>query len=171
MDDRIDLRYLLAEGDVQGGGDQVRDAERDRQGGAVRDRRTEDIFEQARDRRLAEEADAERGHGDSELAGGQVLVDAIDLFERERGAAAAGVAELLNPSLRGAHECELRGDEESVQRDQNGDAEQEQELGHLRPLSREARAELVAARRGPPGACAKAPFLCLLRGGSSSLMR
>ena len=52
----------------------------------------------------------------------------------ERGAAAAVVAELLDASLRGAHERELRGDEESVQGDQNGDAEQKQELGHLRPL-------------------------------------
>ena len=67
------------------------------------------------------------------------------------------VAQLLDASLRGAHERELRGDEESVQSDQNGDAEQEQELGHLRPVACQARAWK--------------PFLCLLRGGSSSLMR
>ena len=63
----------------------------------------EQVLEQARDRRLAEEADAERGHRDAELAGRQVLVDAVDLREHERGAAAALVAHLLDarPRVRG----------------------------------------------------------------------
>ena len=81
----------------------------------------------------------------------------FDLPEDERGTAPAFVAELLDASLRRAHERELGRDEQSVQGDQNGDAEQEQDLGHLRPCSCEARAGK--------------PFLCLLRGGSSSLMR
>ena len=53
----------------------------------------------------------------------QVLVDPVDLLEHERGAAAAVVAKLLDASLRRAHQRELRGHEESVQADQNGDAE------------------------------------------------
>jgi hypothetical protein len=81
----------------------------------------------------------------------------LDLLEDERGAAAPLVAQLLDASLRRAHERELRGDEDPVQGDQNGDAEQKQDLGHLRPLA--------------CGARAWRPFVCLLRGGSSSLMR
>jgi hypothetical protein len=123
MNDRVDLRHLLAEGDVQRGRDQVGEAERDRQRCVVRDRRAEHVLEQARDRRLAEETDAQRGHRDAELARGQVFVDPVDLLEHERGAAAAIVAELLDASLRGAHQRELRGHEESVQGNQNGDAE------------------------------------------------
>jgi hypothetical protein len=72
----------------------------------------------------------------------------VDLGEHECGAAPALVAEGLDAALAGAHERELRGDEEPVQGNQHGYAEQEQELGHLRP-----------------------GFLLLLRGGSSSLMR
>jgi 4a-hydroxytetrahydrobiopterin dehydratase len=79
VDDREDLRHLLAERDVQRRGDQVGDAERDRQRGAVGDRRAEGVLEQPRDRRLAQEADAERGHRDAELTSRQVLVDALDL--------------------------------------------------------------------------------------------
>jgi hypothetical protein len=64
---------------------------------------------------------------------------------------------LLDASLGCAHQRKLGGDEEAVQTDEHGDAEQEQELGHLRPSACEARAG--------------EPFVCLLRGGSSSLMR
>jgi hypothetical protein len=72
----------------------------------------------------------------------------LDLLEDERRAPPPFVAERLDASLRRAHERELRGDEESVQGYQNGDAEQEEQLGHRRPS-----------------------FIWLLRGGSSSLMR
>ena len=41
--------------------------------------------------------------------------------------------QLLDAPLRRAHEGELGGDEQAVQRDQNGYAEQEQQLGHRRP--------------------------------------
>jgi hypothetical protein len=157
VDDRVDLRHLLAEGDVEGGRDQVGERERDRQRRAVRDRRAERILEQLRDRGLAEEPDAQRGHRDPQLARGQVFVDALDLLEDERGTSASLVAELLDPSLRRAHERELGGDEDAVQSNQNGYAEQEQDLGHLRPLSCWGRTVRS--------------FVCLLRGGSSSLMR
>jgi hypothetical protein len=122
--DRVDLRHLLAECDVERRGDQVGERERDRERRAVRDRRAERVLEQRRDRRLAQEADSQRGHGDAELAGGEVLVDVLDLLEDERGAPAALVAQLLEPPLRRADEGELRRDEESVQGDQDGDAEQ-----------------------------------------------
>ena len=90
----------------------------------------ERLLEQRGDRRLAEEADAERGHRDAELAGGQVLVDLVDLLERERGAAHAVVAHLLEPRLTRAHEAELRRHEEAVGGDQHQHSEQEQEFCH-----------------------------------------
>src|SRR6185312_9767688 len=99
VDDRVDLRNLLAEGDVERGGDQVRQRQGDRQRRTVRDRRAERVLEQLRDRGLAEEADAQRGHRDAELARRQVLVDVLDLLEDERGAAATLVAQLLDAPL------------------------------------------------------------------------
>ena len=72
----------------------------------------------------------------------------LDLLDDERGAAAPLVAELLDAALRGADERELGGNEQPVQRDQDGHAQEEEQLGH----------------RGPS-------FIWLLRGGSSSLMR
>jgi hypothetical protein len=63
------------------------------------------------------------GHRDAELAGRQVLVDVLDLLRDERRAAATLFDQLLQASLRRAHERELGGDEEPVQRDQHGDAE------------------------------------------------
>ena len=84
--DRVDLRHLLADRDVQRGGDEVGDAERDRQGrrraGSVS---PSGVLEQAGDGRLAHEADAQRGHRDAELAGRQVLVDALELQRRRAG--------------------------------------------------------------------------------------
>ena len=90
----------------------------------------ERLLEQLGDGRLAEEADAERGHRDPELAGGQVLVDVVELLERERGAADALVAHLLEPRLTRAHEAELGRHEEAVRGDQNQHSGQEEEFCH-----------------------------------------
>ena len=49
----------------------------------------------------------------------------------EAGRAIALVAELLHPPVGRADERELGGDEQGVQRNEHGDAEQEQDLGHL----------------------------------------
>ncbi len=83
-----------------------------------------------RDRGLAQEADAERGHRDAQLAGGQVLVDLVHLLERERGPAHALVPHLLEPWLAGAHEPELGGHEEAVGGHQHEHSHQEQQLCH-----------------------------------------
>jgi len=113
VDDRVDLRHLLADGDVQRRRDEVGEDQGDHHRHAVADRVAERILQQAGDRRLAQEADAQRGHRDAELAGRQVLVDAIDLAQHQGGTAHAVVAHLLEPALAGAHEGELRGHEES----------------------------------------------------------
>ena len=54
----------------------------------------------------------------------------LDLLEDERGAAAALVAHRLDAPLRRAHERELGGHEQPIQRHQYGDAEEEEQLGH-----------------------------------------
>ena len=43
----------------------------------------EERLHQRRERRLAEEADADRGQRDPHLAGGDVLVDVVELLERD----------------------------------------------------------------------------------------
>ena len=61
---------------------------------------------------------------------------------------------------RRAHERELRGDEQAVQRDQNGDAEQEEQLGHRRPalhLTTSRRIVVAHALTRPNVAVSQAP--------------
>ena len=55
----------------------------------MRERAAEQRLDQRRDRRLAEEADAERGERDPELAGRQVLAEVLLLGDRAGGAAPA----------------------------------------------------------------------------------
>ena len=64
--------------------------------------------------------------------------------ERERGAALALVAQLLDARLARAHEGELRGDEEAVEGDQDGHPDQEQQLGHV-SLGRATSRRIVVA--------------------------
>ena len=71
------LRHLLAEHDVERGEDQ----EADEEGGEVERRRracraaSRSGSRSAGDRRLADPAEAERGHGDAELAAGEIGLD------------------------------------------------------------------------------------------------
>ena len=46
-------------------------------------------LQQRRDRRLADPAEAERGHGDAELAGGEIGLEVIEHAQRQAGGAAA----------------------------------------------------------------------------------
>ena len=94
----------------------------------------EDRLEQLRQRGLAEEADADRGHRDPDLAGGERLVDLVELLEHGLGAAVAFLGQLLELATGGAHERELGGDEEAVDRDQH-EQEDEQQDAH-RPAGR-----------------------------------
>ena len=107
MDDRVDLRHLLAEGDVEA---VVRGRRwsRDRQRATPcrSSRRTRPRA--ARDRGLAQEADAQRGHRDPELAGRQVLVDPVDLLRASAAPRTPSSLHLLEPWLAGAHEARTR---------------------------------------------------------------
>ena len=85
------LRHLLAEDHVQRGdegegeGDEIASAASPR-------RAAEEGLDQLGDRRLAEEADPDRGQRDADLGGGDELVDVVDLVERACGAALASSA-------------------------------------------------------------------------------
>jgi hypothetical protein len=129
--DREDLRDLLADRDVQRRGDDVGEPEGDGQRDGVGDAVTEDPLEDVRDRRLAEEADAQRGERDAELAGGQVARQVVELAQHEARARDTLLRLLLDPRLADAHERELGSDEEPVEQHEHEDREQEQD-GHRR---------------------------------------
>ena len=131
VDDRVDLRHLLAGGDVAGRDEDVGDRDRDRRGRGVCEA-LERGLEQRGDRGLAEEADAQRGERDAELAGREVLAEVVELLDDEARAPVTLLGELLQLGAAGAHERELGRDEEAVGEDQHDDrAEQErgQEAG------------------------------------------
>ena len=68
-----------------------------RQRDAVRQLIAEDGLEDVGDRRLAEEADAQRGEGDAELAGGEVARELVELADHELRAAPPLLGLLLHP--------------------------------------------------------------------------
>ena len=82
--DRVELRDDLADDDLRAGDQQVGDHDRDRDRGRVPSASSEHRLEHVRDRRLAERADADRGHRDPDLAGGDVVADLVELRERQR---------------------------------------------------------------------------------------
>ena len=84
-----------------------------------------------RDRRFAQEPDADRRERDPELAGGQGLIDLVELFERLLGAGLALLREVLDPALAGADQGELGRDEESVEEHEQ-DQQDEKESRHCR---------------------------------------
>ena len=96
----------------------------------MRARSAEERLDQVRHGGLAEEADAQRGQRDAELAGRQVAREVVDAA-RERRARRAGPPRPSSSSARAAraHERELRGDEEPVQQHEHDDREEEQ-AGH-----------------------------------------
>ena len=67
------------------------------------------------DRGLAQEADADRGHRDAELAGGQDLVELLELLEHLVDSGLAVLGERLEAPAARAHERELGGNEEAVE--------------------------------------------------------
>ena len=91
----------------------------------------EDRLEQLRQRGLAEEADADRGHRDPDLAGGERLVDRVELLDHRLGAALAFLGELLDLAAAAAHERELGRDEEAVDRDQQQQEDEQQDAHRL----------------------------------------
>ncbi len=127
--DREQLRRLLADHDVQCGDQGVGDRDGDRDGDPVGEP-AEDRLDQLGDGRFPEEADPDRGHRDSELAGGEVLVDVVELPEDRRGTSGAFRGELLELGPARADQRELGGDEDAVDRDQD-EQQDEKDGAHL----------------------------------------
>ena len=105
------------------GGDDVGDHDAIADGHPVGDV-PEDGLDQLGDRRLAQEADPDRGQRDSELARRQSLADVVDLVDRGGRAPKALLGHGLQLRLLGAHERELGGDEEPVQEHEQDDRDQ-----------------------------------------------
>ena len=110
----------------EGEGDRHRDADRGAVGEAAEDR-----LEQLGQRGLAEEADADRGHRDPDLAGRERLVDLVELLDDRLGAALAFLGELLDLAAAAAHERELGRDEEAVDRHQQEQEDEQQDAHRL----------------------------------------
>jgi hypothetical protein len=87
-----------------------------------------------------------------------------ELAEGERGSALALLGVGLHPVALDANECELGGDEEAVEADEQSDREEEEGGGHRTSLERE-RLPLDAST------CALGAGSGELREGASSLMR
>ncbi len=103
-------------GDDDGVGDHHGDHHRD----IVGDPTAECALQRVGERGGGEGADPDRGHGDADLDGGDVLVDALQLAEGERGAAHTLLAHHLQARAARAHEGVLGDHEERVDGDQKG---------------------------------------------------
>ena len=146
--DRVDLRHELADGDVRARDQQVGEDDRYDDGHPAEDR-----LEQVRNHGLAHGTDTDRGERDADLAGRDVLVDVVDLLEREGGAAEALLPRGLELRPPSADQRVLRDHEERVEQDQDEDRDEEQRG--------QARNTPGGAEIGPPP---------LLRGRSSSFI-
>ena len=122
--DRVELGDHLAEDQLHRGHDHVGEHHRDRDDDVVRERAAEGSFQRARERRRAERADRDRGHRDADLHGRDVLVDVLELAQRQRGAAGAFLGMQLQARAPRAHERVLRDHEERVDGDQQGRQDQ-----------------------------------------------
>ena len=129
--DRQHLRRLLAEDHVQEGDEGEGDRDRDRNRRGVSEEVAEQRLEQLRQRRLAEEADAQRGERDPDLTGGDVLVDVVDQLEPVTGRADPFVAQLLEPGAARADDRELGRDEEAVDRNQQQKKDEQDDAHRL----------------------------------------
>ena len=80
-------------------------------------------LQQRRDRRLADPAEAERGHGDAELAGREIGLELVEHAQRQAGGAAALLGQALDADAAHLDHSELGGDEEGVRRQQQNDGD------------------------------------------------
>ncbi len=110
------------------------DAEREGHGDdrrrRVADPAVERRLDQLRDRGLAEEADRQRGERDPDLRGRDVLVDVIELLERDLRPPVALVGEALHPRGPRPDDRELGRDEVPVDEHEDEDEEEEDDRGH-----------------------------------------
>ena len=145
--DRVELRNHLAGDELHGGHDQVGEDHRDRDRHAVADRGPERFLEDLGERRRAQGADRDRGHRHPDLDRGDVVVDVLELFQRQRRSPRALLLHHLQTRLARAHERVLGDHEERVHRDQH-DREDELQAVHASESMRAAIAKSASVR--PP---------------------
>src|SRR3954453_12416232 len=124
--DRVELGDELAGDDVRARDDEVGDRPRHGDGEALAEPFAEDRLERLGEDRLAERADADRGHRDPDLDGRDVVADLVDLVQGELGAAQALVAHGLEARSARADQRVLAHDEERVERDQQRRQDEQQ---------------------------------------------
>jgi hypothetical protein len=115
------LRSLLSEDHVEQGDDAVREGERDRRGGTVAHWAVERRLDQVRNRGLAGKTKPDRCQRYPDLGGRDVVVHVVHLVGRKPSPFAPLLGKLLHPDAPGAHDRELRRDEEPVHRDEHED--------------------------------------------------
>ena len=106
---------------------------------------------------------AERGERDPDLRGRDVLVDVLELLERDLRLPVALVGEALHPRGPRPHHRELGRDEVPVDEHEDEDEEEEDDRGH-RPSPRDERLRGGRASLAPGGSAG-----LVLRGKSSSI--
>ena len=116
--DRVELGSDLADDALGDSDQQVGDDHRDCNRRRVPETVAEQGLEDVGDGRLAESTDADRGHRDPDLAGGDVVADLLELHQRHPRPALAVLGHRLQAPLAGAHERVLRDHEERVDQDQ-----------------------------------------------------
>ena len=132
--DHVELRDHLADRGLRGRDQQIGNDHRDHHGRAVAERVAEQRLEHVGDRRLAQGSDADRGHRDPDLAGGDVVADVLALRQCEAGPAGALLGQRLEPGTAGADERVLRDDKERVDQHQQP-AEDDEQRFHRRSES------------------------------------
>ncbi len=140
LPDREGLGYLLPDHDVKRGKDQEAGQERYPVNGGCRQfQQFQQRPYQSRHERLADPAQAERGHRDAELAGRQVGFEVAHDSERAARRAAAGIGFLLDPDEPGLDQRKFRRHEEAVDGEQRNDQQQGKRGAHVAVLPGETR--------------------------------
>ena len=118
------LGHLLADDDVQRGEDEEADDEADRvQQLRIDAGRHQHRLEQRGDRRLAQPAEAQRRHGDAELAGGQIGLELLQNAHRQLGPGATCIGHRHDARPADLDQRELGGDEKSIGGQEQHDAD------------------------------------------------
>ncbi len=127
LPDRQRLRHLLADHDMQRGEHQEPGQERHEVQGAFRhSERDQQRFEQRRNGGFADPAEAERGHGDAELAAGEIGLDIAHHALQQARAEAVLLDHRPDAKPAALHQRKLGGHVERVGGEQK---EREQQIG------------------------------------------
>ena len=138
LPDRQRLRHLLADHDMQRGEHQEADQERREVQCRFRhSERDQNRVQQRRNRRLADPAEAERGHGDAELATGEIGLDVAQHLLQQAGAEAVFLRHRVDAEAPALDQREFRGNVKRVGGQQEeGEQQIDDRVGHRRAIMR-----------------------------------